>query len=52
MRTSLPPCPIVAARAARYQQLLARTDQGFRIRRKKIVLVNGRLASPVDFFHL
>lgn len=36
----------------RYEHLLAWTDQGFRIRRKKIILVNDRLASPVDFFHL
>lgn len=38
--------------AGRYEHLLASTQQGLRIRRKKIVLLNDRLASPVDFFHL
>jgi 3-phenylpropionate/cinnamic acid dioxygenase small subunit len=36
----------------RYEHLLAATADGMRIRRKKIVLVNDRLVSPVDFFHL
>ena len=36
----------------RYEHELARRDGGWSIRRKKIVLLNDRLASPVDFFHL
>jgi 3-phenylpropionate/cinnamic acid dioxygenase small subunit len=36
----------------RYEHLLVPSDQGLRIRRKKIILVNDRLAAPVDFFHL
>jgi 3-phenylpropionate/cinnamic acid dioxygenase small subunit len=36
----------------RYEHALVPGGDGFLIRRKKIILVNDRLASPVDFFHL
>jgi 3-phenylpropionate/cinnamic acid dioxygenase small subunit len=36
----------------RYEHELAWDGHAFRIRRKKIILLNDRLASPLDFFHL
>jgi 3-phenylpropionate/cinnamic acid dioxygenase small subunit len=36
----------------RYEHVLRWAGDGWRIRRKLIVLVNDRLASPVDVFHL
>ncbi|CAA9413278.1 MAG: hypothetical protein AVDCRST_MAG51-1549 [uncultured Ramlibacter sp.] len=36
----------------RYEHVLAWSGDAFRIRRKKIILINDRLASQVDFFYL
>lgn len=36
----------------RYEHELVAGGEALRIRRKKIILINDRLASPVDFFHL
>lgn len=38
--------------AGRYEHLLAWDGNGFRIRRKKIILINDQLVSKVDFFYL
>ncbi|RZJ24842.1 MAG: aromatic-ring-hydroxylating dioxygenase subunit beta [Haliea sp.] len=38
--------------AGRYEHALAWTGEGFRIRRKKIILANDQLVSKVDFFYL
>lgn len=42
----------LATYTGRYEHELVGTGAGLRIRRKKIILVNDRLATPVDFFHL
>lgn len=38
--------------AGRYEHELAWTDGAFRIRRKKIILINDQLISKVDFFYI
>ena len=43
---------VLVTYTGRYEHTLGWTEQGFRIRRKKIILVNDRLTAAVDFFHL
>jgi 3-phenylpropionate/cinnamic acid dioxygenase small subunit len=39
-------------RGGRYEYLLRQTSEGLRIARKKIVMIDDKLAGPVDFFHV
>lgn len=43
---------VLVTYTGRYEHELAWDGYGFFIRRKKIILLNDRLVSPLDFFHL
>jgi 3-phenylpropionate/cinnamic acid dioxygenase small subunit len=44
--------PAMVTYTGHYEHLLAADGDGWRIARKKVVLINDRLASQVDFFYL
>ena len=43
---------VLVTYTGRYEHVLATDGDALRIRRKKIILINDRLASQVDFFYL